>query len=75
MDSKLREKISKTEEFKNMDVSSLLMSPIQRIPRYKLLTEAALDVLKHIADNNKVIENGKKVKKLLEDVSILKFIF
>ena len=71
---KLRDKISTNDEFKNMDVSILLIAPVQRIARYKILTEAVLDVLKYFPDEYELISSGEVVKKLLDDVSKFKYL-
>ena len=58
-------------QLKCVNILTFLIAPVQRIPRYKLLVEAVLKLLPEIDKNETVIQQGKKLLELLENVRFL----
>ncbi len=54
------------------DILTFLIAPVQRIPRYKLLVEAVLKLVSENFENETVIQQGKKLLELLENVRFIK---
>ena len=62
----IMEEIQATPELHRLSLQHHMLSPVQRIPRYKLLLE---DYIKRLPENSSDLENAKKALELVEQAA------